>query len=119
MVLRRTLPAPSMKLTPQRFTWNFSCGEALRSSRQHCSRVATFCPTRRPSTLRIVLDFRLSVVILSILLGPPIPAALRAPKWLKIPQHVSICFSVVYMGSRDIGAPCIALIWAYTHIWAY
>src|SRR6266849_9485848 len=62
-----TFPALSMKLTPQRFTWNFCLGEAADSSRQHCSRVLTHCPERRPSTLSMVLARFDSIVILSIL----------------------------------------------------
>src|SRR5882724_12773720 len=66
MVRNRTLPAASMKLTPQRSTLNLSRGEAARRLRQHSSRAATHWPTSRPSTLSTVLPRFFSVVILSM-----------------------------------------------------
>src|SRR5271157_3163214 len=62
----RTFPASSMKLTPQRSMLNFWRGEAVRSSRQHCSRAATQGPARRPSTLRVRWPRLVSVVIRSM-----------------------------------------------------
>src|SRR5271155_1604792 len=88
-----------MKLTPQRFMPNFSAGDEARKSRQHCSRVATHCPARRPSTFNISLPRFCSVVTLSIAMraGPrPVQGHSDSQSYAKNGIHLSINTTYTY-----------------------